>query len=68
MGLNESPATGRFNCLHCHLFLCLRIKTHKALKLAARQDFSYLKSKKDVKWMVKFCGGVRYVNPLTIIS
>lgn len=68
MGLNESPAAGRFNCLRCHLFLCLRIKTHKALKLAVRQDFSYLKSKKDVKWMVKFCGGVCCVNPLTIIS
>ncbi len=39
----------RFNCLHYHLFLCLGIKAHKALKLVARQDFSYLKSKKDVK-------------------
>lgn len=52
MGLNDSPAVRRFNCLRCHLFLCLGIKAHKALKLAVPQDFSYLKSEKDVKWML----------------
>jgi len=52
MRLNESPAIHRFNYLRCHLFLCLWIKAHKALKLTVRQDFSYLKSEKDVKWML----------------
>jgi len=67
MGLNDSPAMHRFNCLRCHLFLCLGIEAHKALKLAVRQDFSYLKSEKDVKWMLSLWGDVRCVNPLTII-
>lgn len=57
----------RFNCFRCHLFLSLRIKSHKSLKLGVRQDFSYLKSEKDVKWMLNLWGGVRCVNPLTII-
>ena len=57
----------RFNCHCCHLFLFFVIKAHKALKLAGQQDFSYLKSEKDVKWMLNLWGDVRCVNPLTII-
>jgi len=52
MRLNDSPAMRRFNCLCCHLFLRLRNKAHKALKFIVQQDFSYLKSEKDVKWML----------------
>ena len=67
MGLKHSPVMRRFNCVCCHLFLCLWIKADKALKLIVRQDFSYLKSEKDVKWMLNLWGGVRCANPLTII-